>query len=459
MKKTLISLLLLIAISSRAQLVISGINPIVNGGTNSTFANGALNNLLPSQAGNNGKFLQTDGSNSSWQSPSGGSSQWTTTGSDIYYNTGNIGMGTSTPGQKLEVAGTVYSTSGGFKFPDGSTQTTAVTGGGSSQWTNSGSNIYFSSGNVGVGASSPTAKLHVVGTGSTSSTYALKIQNSALTDLFNVYNNGLIEAGFANGSITMGKYTPTSSTMQRQVIIGFHAGEAMSTAEFNTVIGSYAMQYATTANGNVAIGDQALRHCTTCYNNIGIGSGALSSNTGLTSYGNIAIGESALASEDGGDAGNIAVGGTAGYQNRGSWNIFLGENSFYLNTSGSRNVSLGMNAGYRCITGSGNLFLGYSAGSYGRWTDKGIIDNQARADSATILTSAPILIDFNSTASSQKITLNAVLKLGVANGTGSQSVSLGSNSNAGSSYTSAPYTWIDVRAADGTLCTMPVWRK
>ncbi|GAA4047344.1 hypothetical protein GCM10022409_37000 [Hymenobacter glaciei] len=39
---------------------------------------------------------------------------------------GSVGVGTTTPTQKLEVAGTVYSTSGGFKFPDGTTQTTAA---------------------------------------------------------------------------------------------------------------------------------------------------------------------------------------------------------------------------------------------------------------------------------------------------------------------------------------------
>lgn len=38
---------------------------------------------------------------------------------------GNVGIGTSSPGQKLTVAGTVESTSGGFKFPDATTQTTA----------------------------------------------------------------------------------------------------------------------------------------------------------------------------------------------------------------------------------------------------------------------------------------------------------------------------------------------
>jgi hypothetical protein len=45
----------------------SSILPILNGGTGASTANGALNNLLPSQSGNNGKFLKTDGTNSSWQ--------------------------------------------------------------------------------------------------------------------------------------------------------------------------------------------------------------------------------------------------------------------------------------------------------------------------------------------------------------------------------------------------------
>ena len=36
--------------------------------------------------------------------------------------TGNVGIGTTAPGQKLSVAGTIESTSGGVKFPDGSIQ-------------------------------------------------------------------------------------------------------------------------------------------------------------------------------------------------------------------------------------------------------------------------------------------------------------------------------------------------
>ena len=38
---------------------------------------------------------------------------------------GSLGVGTSTPGQKLTVAGVIETTSGGVKFPDGTTQTSA----------------------------------------------------------------------------------------------------------------------------------------------------------------------------------------------------------------------------------------------------------------------------------------------------------------------------------------------
>jgi hypothetical protein len=49
---------------------VTGALPIGNGGSGQTSANAALNAFLPSQTGNNTKFLQTDGTNTSWQSGS-----------------------------------------------------------------------------------------------------------------------------------------------------------------------------------------------------------------------------------------------------------------------------------------------------------------------------------------------------------------------------------------------------
>jgi hypothetical protein len=47
----------------------------------------------------------------------------------VIKNDGRVGIGTTDPLHSLEVTDTIYSSFGGFKFPDGSVQTTAATGG------------------------------------------------------------------------------------------------------------------------------------------------------------------------------------------------------------------------------------------------------------------------------------------------------------------------------------------
>ena len=74
-------------------------------------------------------------------------------GSDTLFiqDNGNVGIGTTTPNSALDVNGTVYSETGGFKFPDGTTQTTAASGGGGSSMAESGTGVNFFASPVSTG--------------------------------------------------------------------------------------------------------------------------------------------------------------------------------------------------------------------------------------------------------------------------------------------------------------------
>ena len=55
-------------ITTSGTITLAGTLAVANGGTGATTANGAVTNLLPSQSGNSGKFLTTNGTNTSWSS-------------------------------------------------------------------------------------------------------------------------------------------------------------------------------------------------------------------------------------------------------------------------------------------------------------------------------------------------------------------------------------------------------
>lgn len=127
-------------------------------------------------------------------------SQWSTNGSDIYYNSGNVGIGTSTPTQKLDVAGGAYvgflQTSTITKAPndnfnyDGKNFGNYSLGWIADSWATQGPTAWLTSwagvklfsqghprlsinyyGNVGIGTTTPSQLLDVNGTTKTNKLY------------------------------------------------------------------------------------------------------------------------------------------------------------------------------------------------------------------------------------------------------------------------------------------------
>jgi len=295
---------------------VTGTLPIANGGTGQTTANAALNALLPSQGSNNGKYLTTDGTNSSWATVSAGVTSFSAGTTGLTPNTATTGA--VTLGGTLAVAnggtgqtalssvsvGTATNVAGGtanqipYNTASGTTSfITAPTVSSFLQWNGSaftwgtssavpaGSNTQIQYNNSGAfGASSALTW--------TGSTGTLLVQNIRITNGTNgsVFNIAINQDGMsfasrttANYNIAIGHQNTVKSinSGSYNVGIGVLALEDLVIGDANTAIGSYALRDAT-GSSNTALGYSAGSTAISGNNNIFIGDGAAGSTTSVS---------------------------------------------------------------------------------------------------------------------------------------------------------------------------------
>ena len=337
---------------------------------------------------------------------------WQLSGSDAYFSTGKVGIGTNNPVVELDIEGGV------------NIGNTADSTAGNIRW--NGQNFEGYNGTAWVvldnkwkdnGGGTVILDSPVELTGS------FTVKNST-SDLFKISDNG----GFVLGKDAGTSYTASSGVIigenagqsvvngYRSVFIGADAGKlttsesansfigytsgaANTTGISNTFLGGYAGSANTTGNNNTYLGGSSGQLSTTASNNTFVGAASGTNNvtgdqntymgasagSGATSSGNTFMGYSAGTTASGGS--NTAIGSEASKSiTTATRTTSLGYWSGKSMTTGSYNTLIGSRAGEGTTTGTNNTFLGYLAGYNNQTGNNNIVISTNQIDLPTTST-------------------------------------------------------------------------
>jgi hypothetical protein len=312
-----------------------------------------------------------------------------------------FGIGFSGTGQDMHIMG--YNATSGFQIIGASSPIHLRTDGGNpiKLFTNNTERMIIDeSGNVGIGTTSPAVKFHVAGAVrieggissiATSGTFNERFGLGALSSLTvaSSYNtavgyNAMNLYNSVNGGHTAIGYNVLSkaSTGSGNTGVGFNAlSEYVGSIGVNTAMGFNALRGnpgSFTGYYNIGVGYQTGYNLTSGNYNTFIGNGAGQNVT--TGYANTVISDAPLTSAS---AYNVVVGGasSSGY---GNFNIAIGYQAGHpTNLTGSNNLFVGYASGLGITSGTGNVILGYGTSGVGRSTNNIIIGMAAGGQNIT----------------------------------------------------------------------------